>query len=105
MMPSDPAVYGPFAGILAMALATYATRVAGFWLMGHVPLTLRVRRMLETLPGAIVVATVAPLVARAGMPGMIGIGVTLASMVLRRNEFLAVALGLTAVSLARAVGL
>jgi uncharacterized membrane protein len=102
-MPSD--LYGPFAGIAAMALATYATRFAGYWLMGHVPVTLRVRRMLETLPGAIVVATVAPLVAKAGVPGVIGIGVTLASMFLRRNEFLAVALGLTAISLARAMGL
>jgi uncharacterized membrane protein len=98
-------VFGPFAGIVAMALATYATRVAGFWLMGHVPMTLRVRRMLETLPGAIVVATVAPLVARAGVPGLIAIAVTLASMILRRNEFLAVALGLTAVSVARSFGL
>ena len=105
MTPSDPMVFGPFAGIVAMALATYATRVAGFWLMGHVPMTLRVRRMLETLPGAIVVATVAPLVARAGVPGLIAIAVTLASMILRRNEFLAVALGLTAVSVARGFGL
>lgn len=102
-MPSD--LYGPFAGIVAMALATYLTRFAGFWLMGHVPVTRRVRRMLETLPGAIVVATVAPLVAKAGAPGMIGIGVTLASMLMRRNEFLAVAFGLASVSLARALGL
>ena len=97
--------YAPLAGILALALATYFTRVAGYWLMGHVPMTVRVRRTLETLPGAIVVATIVPLVARAGVPGMIGIGVTFASMFVRRNEFLAVALGLTAVSLARAFGL
>ena len=103
-MTNDPAVYGPIAGILAMALATYFTRVAGFWLMAHVPMTVRVRRMLETLPGAIVVATIVPLVARAGMAGLIGIAVTFASMLLRRNEFLAVALGLTAISLARAYG-
>lgn len=103
-MTNDPAVYGPIAGILAMALTTYFTRVAGFWLMAHVPMTVRVRRMLETLPGAIVVATIVPLVARAGMAGLIGIGVTFAGMLLRRNEFLAVALGLTAISLARAYG-
>jgi uncharacterized membrane protein len=103
-MTSDAAVYGPIAGILAMALATYFTRVAGFWLMAHVPMTVRVRRMLETLPGAIVVATIVPLVARAGLAGLIGIGATFASMLLRRNEFLAVALGLTAISLARAFG-
>ena len=103
-MMNDPAIYGPMAGILAMAFATYFTRVAGFWLMGHVTLTLRVRRMLEVLPGAIVVATVVPLTAKAGMPGLIGIGVTLGCMLVRRNEFLAVALGLTAVSLTRAFG-
>jgi len=102
---NDPAAYGPFAAIVAMALATYATRVAGYWLMGHVPMTARMRRMLETLPGAIVVATIVPLVARAGAPGLIGIGVTFASMLLRRNEFLAVALGLTAVALSRMTGL
>ena len=98
-MMNDPAIYGPMAGILAMAFATYVTRVAGFWLMGHVTLTLRVRRMLEIFPGAIVVATVVPLTVKAGMPGLIAVGVTLASMLIRRNEFLAVALGLTAISL------
>jgi uncharacterized membrane protein len=96
---------GPIAAIAAMALATYLTRVSGYWLMGHVPMTLRVRRMLETLPGAIVVATIVPLVAKAGAPGVIGIGATFAVMLLRRNEFLAVAAGLTAVALARAFGL
>ena len=103
-MPSE-AQFGAFAGIAAMALATYFTRVIGFWAMGHVPMTLRVRRMLETLPGAIVVAIIVPLMARAGIPGLIGIVVTFASMMLRRNEFLAVALGMGAVSLARALGL
>jgi uncharacterized membrane protein len=102
---NNPALYGPMAGILAMAFATYFTRVIGFWLMGHVPMTVRVRRMLETLPGAIVVALIVPLAARAGVPGLIGIAVTLASMLIRRNEFLAVAVGLTAISLARAYGL
>ena len=97
--------FGPLAAIVTMALATYLTRVSGYWLMGHVPMTIRVRRMLETLPGAIVVATIVPLVARAGMPGMIGIAATFAAMLLRRNEFLAVAAGLTAISLARLAGL
>jgi len=104
-MMSDPTIYGPMAGILAMAFATYFSRVIGFWLMGHVPVTVRVRRMLETLPGAIVVATVVPLAAKAGTAGVIAVGVTVAAMAMRRNEFLAVALGLTAISLARAYGI
>ena len=104
-MMNEAAAYPPIAGILAMALATYFTRVFGFWLMGHVPLTHRVRRMLETLPGAIVVATVVPMTAKVGAAGIIAIGVTCAAMVMRRNEFLAVALGLSAIALARAFGL
>ena len=71
-------IYGPMAGILAMAFATYFTRVAGFWLMGHVPMTVRVRRMLETLPGAIVVATVRAAGREGGTAaGVIAVGVTL----------------------------
>jgi uncharacterized membrane protein len=100
-MPNE---FGPFVGIVAMALATYLTRVAGFWLMGHVPMTLRVRRMLETLPGAIVVATIVPLMARAGVAGLIGIAVTFAAMLVRRNELLAVVLGMGSVALVRAYG-
>ena len=91
--------------IVAMAVATYFTRVIGFWAMGHVPMTLRVRRILETLPGAIVVATIVPLVARAGTAGLIGIAATFAAMLVRRNEFVAVAVGLTAIWLARLYGI
>jgi hypothetical protein len=43
--------------------------------------------------------------AKVGVAGVIAIGVAFAAMVMRRNEFLAVALGLSAVSLARAFGL
>lgn len=100
-----PTEFGPFTGIAAMALATYLTRVAGFWLMGHVPMTLRVRRVLEALPGAIVVATIVPLMARAGVPGLVGIAVTFASMLVRRNELLAVVFGMGSVALVRAYGL
>ena len=96
--------FGPFAGIITMALATYFTRVIGFWAMGHVPMTLRVRRMLETLPGAIVVPTIVPLMFRAGLPGLIGIAATLGAMILRRNEFLAVACGAGSIALVRAFG-
>ena len=101
-MPNE---FGPFTGIAAMALATYLTRVAGFWLMGHVPMTLRVRRILEALPGAIVVATIVPLMALAGVPGLVGIAVTFASMLVRRNELLAVVFGMGSVALVRAYGL
>ncbi len=50
MMPSE---VGPITAILAMALAAAFMRVIGFWLMGHVPVTPRVRRMLERPFGSV----------------------------------------------------
>jgi uncharacterized membrane protein len=88
--------------ILAMAVPTYAMRAGGFWLMTHVPLTPRLRRMLEALPGAVVVATVLPIVAREGVPAALAIAAVGAAMLLRRNDFLAVLAGLAAAALARA---
>lgn len=93
------------AAILAMAAATYLMRAGGFWLMAHVPLTPRVRRMLEALPGSIVAATVVPLVARAGTAALIAIVAASAVMILRRNEFLAVAVGVGLAALLRAGGI
>lgn len=91
--------------ILAMTAMTYLMRTGGFWLMAHVPITLRVRRMLEALPGAVIVAIVLPIVMKAGVAAVIGVGVAVASMLARRNEFLALAAGVGTVALARAFGL
>jgi len=102
---NDPLAYGPLIGILAMAAATFLTRISGYWLMGHIPLTKRVRRTLEVLPGAIMAATVVPIVAKVGPAAFIAVVVALASMIVKRNEFIAAGLALLAVSLARAYGL
>ena len=96
---------GAAGAILAMAGATYLTRISGFWLMGHVPLTARLRRMLEALPGAVVAATVLPIVMRTGMPAALAVSAALVAMIARRNEFLAIALGCIAAAAARAAGL
>ena len=101
-MMNDPLVHGALLGILAMAAATCATRVAGYWLMGHIPMTKRIRRVLEVLPGAIMAATIVPIVAKVGVVALLAIIVALVSMILRRNEFLAAGLALVAASLARA---
>ena len=96
---------GAVAAIVAMAVATYLTRASGFWLMAHVPLTARLRRMLEALPGAVVAATVLPIVMRTGMPAALAVSAALVAMIARRNEFLAIALGCIAAAAARAAGL
>jgi uncharacterized membrane protein len=85
--------------IIAMALATYVCRALGVWMMGHVPLT------LAALPGSIVIATIIPLAIRGGPAAILALAAALASMLVRRNELLALFVGLGVVSLARAAGL
>ena len=104
-MMNEPLAYGPLIGILAMAVATFLTRISGYWLMGHIPLTRRVRRTLEVLPGAIMAAIIAPIIAKVGLAALVAVVVALASMIVKRNEFIAAGLALVAVSLARAAGL
>jgi uncharacterized membrane protein len=92
---------GTLAAILAMAVVTYAMRAGGFWLMAQVPLTVRLRRVLEALPGTVVVATVLPIAVREGFPAVLAIAAACAAMMLRRNDFLAVLAGMVVAALAR----
>jgi uncharacterized membrane protein len=96
---------GPLVAVLAMAAATYAMRGGGFWLMSHVRLTARLRRMLETLPGAVIVATVLPIVAREGLAAALAIAAAGAVMLIRRSDLLAVVTGMAVAAAVRACGL
>jgi branched chain amino acid efflux pump len=104
-MNAELGSYGIFVAILAMMLATYPMRVGGYWLMAHVPLTPRVRRVLEALPGAVIVATVLPILAREGVPAGVGIAAALISTLIRRNDFVALIAGVAAAAGARYAGL
>lgn len=48
------------AAIVAMAVATYATRIAGIWFAGRIPASGRARAALDALPPAVLVAVIAP---------------------------------------------
>src|ERR1044072_4997462 len=102
---NEPLAHAPPIAILAMAAATHLTRVSGYWLMGHIPMTKRVRRSLEVLPGAIMAATIVPIVAKIGVGAFITVAVALVSMIIKRNEFIAAGIALVSASLARAYGL
>ena len=52
--------------IFAMAAVTYATRLAGFALVRRLALTGRARLALEAMPGAVLVALVAPAILTQG---------------------------------------
>ena len=91
--------------LLAMGVTTFLMRAGGYWLMAHVPLTPRVRRMLEALPGALVVAIVLPIAVKIGVTAFLAIAAAAVMMVLRHNGFLAVVSGLIVAALARSLGI
>lgn len=99
-MSIDP---GTLAAILVMAAATCFNRVAGFMVMRLVPVTPRVRRILDALPGAVLVALLAPGAVH-GDRGMIA-GLLAAFVVARltRSDFLAVIVAMAAAAAVRAV--
>ena len=96
---------GPYLAIAAMAVATYLCRAAGVVLMSRVRLTPPVERALRALPGSIVVATVLPIVIKAGPSAVLGLAAALVTMSLTRHELPALLAGLAAVSAARALGI
>lgn len=87
-----------------MAVVTVASRLGGYWLMGYINVTPRVRRMLDALPGSIIVAASLPVAVNGGAVVLFAIGAAIAITIIRRNEFVAVITGMTVAALARAMG-
>lgn len=71
----DPAIVALIAG---MATITYATKAGGLWLVGRIDLSERAEAGLDVLPGAVVVAFVAPALTEGGVPEWVAAGVTVA---------------------------
>jgi uncharacterized membrane protein len=88
-----------------MTLVTVASRLGGYFMMRYVEVTPRVRRMLDALPGSIIVAAALPVAVNGGPIVMLALAAAIAVSVLRRNDFLAVITGMLVAALARAVGL
>lgn len=100
----DPGSFGPYLAIVAMAAATYLCRISGVVLMGYVPLTPPVRRGLKALPGSIIAATVLPVVERLGIAAGAALAAGLLTMIVLRNELLALLVGMGVVAALRAIG-
>lgn len=87
-----------------MAAVTVASRLGGFWLMGYVNVTPRVRRMLDALPGSIIVAAALPVAITGGPVVIFAIVAALVMAIVLRNDFIAVIVGMAVAALARAFG-
>lgn len=103
MNSHDPLGYAMV--IAVMTVVVYLSRAGGFWLIGRIRIGPRLRKMLDALPGAIIAATIAPLLAHGGISALAAVAAALLAMVMLRNDFAAVTAGLVAAALVRAVGL
>ena len=87
--------------LLALALASYACRVGGFWLMRFVAVTPRVRATLAAAPLAVMLGIVTPAALRGGVHEWIGLAATFAAMRLWKSDLAAMFAGIAGIALAR----
>ncbi|MEQ8355007.1 MAG: AzlD domain-containing protein [Kiloniellaceae bacterium] len=85
-----------FAAIAVMAIATYATRGVGYWLVRHKTVSGRFAGALEAVPGAVLTAIIAPMAFVTG-PAESGAALITVLLALRLPLILAVAGGCLAV--------
>lgn len=100
MTSVDP---GTLLAICVMAAATIFNRTAGFFLMRLVPPTPRVRRVLDALPGAVLVALLVPNAIRGDAAMLSGLAAALAVAKLTRSDFLAVIAAMAVAAAIRAL--
>jgi branched chain amino acid efflux pump len=101
MVEVSPGV--PLAGIAAIAgmgLVTYGTRALGFWLVNRITLGARLKAALEAMPGAILMAVIAPIVLATGPAESLA---ALATLLVARKApiIVAIACGVASVALLR----
>jgi uncharacterized membrane protein len=89
--------------LVALALASFACRAGGFWLMRFVTVTPRLRAMLSAAPLAVMIGIVTPAALRGGIAEIAGLAATFAAMRLWRSDLLAMFIGVAAVALSRAL--
>jgi uncharacterized membrane protein len=87
--------------ILAMGLATYATRLSGYWLLQGREISGRARAALDAVPPAILIAVIAPAIFLRGMPELIAGAIVVAATMLRLPLLVVVAIGAASVAIAR----
>ena len=88
--------------ILGMAVATYLTRIGGYWLVQVLPVRGRLASALDAIPGAVLIALIAPIVFAKGAPEALAGAIVLIAA-LRLPTAVVVVIGIAAAGLLRAV--
>ena len=89
--------------ILAMAVATYATRMGGLWLMKHVPISGRTKAALDALPPAVLTSVIIPTVLLTGPAETTAAVITAGACFLRLPMLAVILIGVASVVLLRAM--
>ena len=89
--------------ILGMALVTYATRAGGFWLMGLVTPSPRIEAWLRQIPGAVLVAIIAPTVLASSLAETLAALASALVALRTKNVLVAMVVGVGAVWMLRMV--
>lgn len=92
------------AAIGVMALATAFNRTAGFFLMRLIPVTPRVRRILDCLPGTVLVALLAPGIAHGDAAMLAGLAAAFLATKLTGSDLAAVVAAMAVAAGIRAAG-
>jgi uncharacterized membrane protein len=90
--------------IAIMGAITIFLRLGGFFLMSYVPVTPRVRRMLDALPGSVIASAVVPVALQGGIVATSAVLIAMLAMYLSRSDIVAIFSGVGAAALLRAIG-
>lgn len=99
-MSLDPITLLAIAG---MAIATYATRLGGLYLMRGVTVTGRLKTALDALPPAILMAVIAPTILATGVAETIAAALTAGAALLRLPLIVVILTGVVSIVLLRMV--
>ncbi len=89
--------------ILAMGLATYATRLGGLYFLRFVNVRGRTRAALDALPPAILMAVIVPSVLTTGVAETVAAGITAVAAMLRLPMLVTIVVGVVSVVVLRLV--
>ncbi len=90
--------------IAVMTAVTVASRLGGYWIMGYVTITPRIRRMMDALPGSIIVAAALPVAVHRGPVVIFAQASAIVLAIVSRNDFVAVITGMLVAAAARGLG-
>jgi uncharacterized membrane protein len=89
------------AAVIGMGIATYGSRLAGYWLLRDVTITGRWKAALDAVPPAILMAVIAPSVFLGTWIEWLAAAITLAAALMRAPLLVSILLGVGTVAVLR----